>query len=67
MNALKRFQTKTVEVECIISDPLKPSYRIRGVAQRLGDRSRLPLFDAADLVQRGKARIVPNSEKVELL
>jgi len=58
-----------VEVECLVNtkDPTKPSFRVRGVAQCLGDRSRLPYREAKDLVRRGKARIIPDSEALEVL
>ncbi len=54
-----------VEVVCIVEDPTKPSYRINGVVQRAADRCRLPRGDAENLVSRGKARILEDSEKME--
>jgi hypothetical protein len=61
-----KYRTRTVEVICIVEDPTRPSYRIGGVAQRHGDRGRLPLDDARELMRRRKARIVEGSEKMEL-
>lgn len=59
--------TTTVEVLCVVTDPTKPSYRVAGIPQRAGDRARLPLGDARFSERIGKCKIVPNTEKVEML
>lgn len=63
----EKVPVQTVEIVCIVEDPMKPTYRIAGVAQKAGDHARLPLGDANDLERRGKARIVEGTEKRELL
>jgi hypothetical protein len=62
-------KTVMVTVECIVNtkDPTKPTFRVRGVAQQLGDRGRLPYRDALDLERRGKAKIIWGTEEVEML
>jgi hypothetical protein len=56
--------TSTVE---IVSLGTNPGYRVGGVVQAAGDRSRCAVGDARHLEATGKARIVPNSEKDEML
>lgn len=60
----KKYPVRTAEVECI---PSKNSYYIDGFVQRPGDRVRMPLGDARGLEKMGKAKIVPNSERTEML
>lgn len=56
--------TSTVEV---VSLGTNPGYRVNRIQQEAGDRSRCALGDARHLEATGKCRIVPNSEKVEML
>ncbi|MHB8783773.1 MAG: hypothetical protein ACYDAX_10215 [Desulfobacteria bacterium] len=63
----KKFPVRTVQAECIVSNPSLASYCISGVRQRAGDKARMPLGEAQDLARRGKARIVPGTEKMEML
>ncbi len=60
----EKYPTTTVE---IISNGTIPGYRVGGVEQRAGDKSRCQIRDAERLQKVGKARIVPGSEKTELL
>jgi hypothetical protein len=62
----QRFPTRTCEIVCTAAKG-RPSYCIGGVPQVAGDKTRIPVGDARDLVSRGKARIVEGTEKVEML
>jgi hypothetical protein len=61
-----KFKTKTVAVVATTKSPAL-CFRVRGRVVELGEEVRLPVDDAKDLERRGKARIVPDSEAVELL
>ena len=59
-----KYPTRTVEVESL---GVNPGFRVRGVVQKKGDRARLPVPEAMDLVRRLKATIVEGTELTELL
>lgn len=61
---LARTTTPTTTVE-VISTGTIPGFRVNGIEQRAGDRSRCPREDARRLERSGKARIVEGSEKSE--
>ncbi len=61
-----RYRVRTVEIECVIDDPKKASYCVAGRRQEKGDRARVDLDLARHLAKVGKARVLPDSEKVEM-
>ena len=66
-NTPQRLPCVTVLAECTVDDEKKSSFCVAGIRMKKGDRSRMPLGDARDLERYGKARIVPDSEKTEML
>jgi len=63
---VRKVQTTTIVVVATTKPPT-PQFRHRGRVIEVGEEVRLPIADAIDLERRGKCRIVPDSEKVELL
>lgn len=63
----EKYPVKTVEIVCTVADPARASYAIGGRRQRAGDKARMQLRDALTLEHTGKAKIVPDSEKTEML
>jgi hypothetical protein len=63
---VRKVKTKTVVVVATTKPPT-PGFRVRGQVVGFGEEARVPVADAADLLRRGKCRIVEGSEKVELL
>jgi len=63
----KRFPVRVVMVECLVDDPARSSYSINGVRQRAGDKARLPLGLARQLERQGKALVVKETEREEVL
>jgi len=64
----ERNATTTPTMTCEIESLGKtPGYRVNRIPQRAGDRSRAPVREAEHLARLGKARIVPNTNKVEML
>jgi hypothetical protein len=62
----EKYPVRTVEVECIVSDPARASYAIGGRRQRSGDKTRMPYGDALTLQIMNKARILPDTEREEM-
>ena len=63
----KKYPVLTVEVECTVSDPARASYAIGGKRQQAGDKTRMSYGDAITLQKMGKAKILPDTEKEEML
>ena len=62
MRGVSELQQETVVIVCTVEEG-KPSYFIEGVPQKKGDRARLPVGDAAWILQKGKTRVVEGSEE----
>ena len=62
----KTYPTRTVEVVAVTSPPIT-GFRFGGRRIEEGEKVRLPLGDAKHFERVGKCKIVPDSEKVELL
>jgi hypothetical protein len=68
MSMFERPKHKVTTVAVVATTkPPTPGFRVRGRVVELGEEVRLPIDDAQDLERRGKARIVPDSEAVEML
>jgi hypothetical protein len=63
----QKLPVRTVQIECTVAGPARPTYCIGGVAQRKGDRSRCPLDQAREHERNEKARIIEGSELTEML
>jgi hypothetical protein len=63
---VRKVRTQTVLVVATTKFPT-PGFRVDGRAIELGEEVRLPVDFAADLVRRGKSKIVEGSEKTEML
>ncbi|MDO8739420.1 hypothetical protein [Candidatus Deferrimicrobium sp.] len=62
----KTYPTRTVEVVATTRAPIT-GFRFGGRRIEEGEQVRLPITDARHFERVGKCRILPDSEKVELL
>ncbi|MCL5883798.1 MAG: hypothetical protein M1377_00320 [Deltaproteobacteria bacterium] len=66
MDTRTKYPTRTVEVVATTCAPI-PGFLFGGRRVEEGEQVRLPTIDAQDLVRRGKARIIPDTETMEML